>query len=160
MVHDFEPRPRGHGSTSSTPREHPNPHENRLKWVVNSPTPKWDSIGLTHGHVFVVQRSVSAIQSASASQVCKPSASAFASPWLGAAGGEYLFFLTQIRDWIRREMGALNGLMFGFLLTLLWFLWVFLSFSWFPCVCLCFLLTFLRRTPQKPRGRGGEGALA
>ena len=27
-----------------TPSEHPNPHY-RLKWVVNSPTPKWDPIG-------------------------------------------------------------------------------------------------------------------
>ena len=27
------------------PSEHPNPHSNRLKWVVNSPTPKCDPIG-------------------------------------------------------------------------------------------------------------------
>ena len=34
--------PNGHGSKSQTPSKHPNPHYNRLKWVVNSPTPKWD----------------------------------------------------------------------------------------------------------------------
>ena len=41
----------GHGSKPRTPSEHPNPHSNRLKWVVNSPTPKWDPIGVdNHGH--------------------------------------------------------------------------------------------------------------
>ena len=36
-----------------TPSEHPNPHYNRPKWVVNSPTPKWDPIGFDHrGHLF------------------------------------------------------------------------------------------------------------
>ena len=29
--------PHGHGSKARTPSEHPNPHENRLKWVVHLP---------------------------------------------------------------------------------------------------------------------------
>ena len=36
----------GYGSKPRTPSEHPSPHQNRLKWVVNSPTPKWDPIGV------------------------------------------------------------------------------------------------------------------
>ena len=39
----------GHGSKSSTPSEHPNPHKNRLKWVVH--LPQIVPLVLTHSHM-------------------------------------------------------------------------------------------------------------
>ena len=39
-----------------TPSEHPNPTKIALKWVVNSPTPKWDPIGVDNHCHMVCQR--------------------------------------------------------------------------------------------------------
>ena len=40
----------GHGSTP-VPPGNTKPHQNRLKWLVNAPTPKWYQGFLTHSHM-------------------------------------------------------------------------------------------------------------